>query len=113
MGVRGSRETATGVRVCVGEKGCRKKGGSTPSVRVPRRESPTVGSKGARAGSVHLRVGWSCCRGWGMTPVLCKLSGGAGSGKGTGASGLRECACELRQITGQEWGLWVHGRELL
>lgn len=49
----------------------------------------------------------------GNDPRSLQAVGGGGSGKGTGASGLRECACELRQITGQEWGLWVHGRELL
>lgn len=34
--------------------------------------------QGMRAGSVHVRVGGSCCRGQGMTSALCELSGGKG-----------------------------------
>lgn len=34
MGVRGSWETTMVVGACVWEKGCRKRGGSTPSVYV-------------------------------------------------------------------------------
>jgi len=95
------------VQVCVREKGCRKRGGSTASVRVPRHESP----QGAGC------EGWLCASACGRQLLkgtgsdLCSLQ--AVRGKRTGAAPLHESACELLQVTGQEWGLWVHGREPL
>ena len=63
----------------------------------------------ARADSVRVCIGGSCCRGQGMTSALCELLGR----KGTGVAALHEYACELLQVTAQEWGLCVGGRELL
>lgn len=76
------------VRVCVWEKGCRKGVGALLYVSLNMNHSR---EQGLRAGSMHVPVGRSCCGGHGMTCAL------------------HDSACELLQVTGQEWRLWGHG----
>lgn len=70
--------TGVGVGVCVREKGCRRRGGSSPSACVPQHES----LQGAGCeGWLHVHMGASCSR-----SDFCSL--GADEGEGTGVAAL-------------------------